>query len=147
MEVLSEQGEGGGLLGFPLMHVKITVLGGEIHETDSNELAFRYAAATPSTRASARRASCSWSRSCGSKSPCPTKTWATSSATCSSGGRSSPARTSRGRNTVIEAHAPLANLFGYSSAMRGLSQGRATCTMEPAAYGPAPPEVLESFMG
>ena len=29
----------------------------------------------------------------------------------------------RGRNTVIEAHAPLANLFGYSSAMRGLSQG------------------------
>ena len=25
----------------------------------------------------------------------------------------------RGRNTVIEAHAPLANLFGYSSAMRG----------------------------
>ena len=54
---------------------------------------------------------------------------------------------SRGRNTVIDAQAPLANLFGYSNAMRGLSQGRATCTMEPASYGPAPPEVLESFMG
>ena len=52
----------------------------------------------------------------------------------------------RGRNTVIEAEAPLANLFGYSSAMRGLSQGRATCSMEPAAYGPAPPEVLTAFM-
>ncbi len=52
----------------------------------------------------------------------------------------------RGRNTVIEAHAPLANLFGYSNAMRGLSQGRATCTMEPHSYGPAPPEVLQSFM-
>ena len=36
---------------------------------------------------------------------------------------------SRGRNTVIDAQAPLANLFGYSNAMRGLSQGRATCTM------------------
>jgi elongation factor G len=47
---------------------------------------------------------------------------------------------------VIDAEAPLANLFGYSSAMRGLSQGRATATMEPAAYGPAPPEVAESFM-
>jgi elongation factor G len=47
---------------------------------------------------------------------------------------------------VIEAQAPLAALFGYSSAMRGLSQGRATCSMEPAAYGPAPPEVLQSFM-
>ena len=52
---------------------------------------------------------------------------------------------SRGRNTVIEAQAPLAKLFGYSSAMRGLSQGRATCTMEPAEYGPAPEEVLDGF--
>ena len=52
----------------------------------------------------------------------------------------------RGRHTPIEADAPLAKLFGYSSAMRSLSQGRATCTMEPLAYGPAPPEVLESFL-
>ena len=44
VEVLTEQGEGGGTLGFPLMQVKITVLGGEVHETGSNELAFRYAA-------------------------------------------------------------------------------------------------------
>ena len=49
----------------------------------------------------------------------------------------------RGRNVVIEAEAPLANLFGYSSAMRSLSQGRASCSMEPAAYGPAPPEVAD----
>jgi elongation factor G len=47
---------------------------------------------------------------------------------------------------VIEAHAPLANLFGYSSAMRGLTQGRATCTMEPHTYGPAPDEVAKGFM-
>jgi translation elongation factor EF-G len=30
--------------------------------------------------------------------------------------------------------------------MRGLSQGRATCTMEPSAYGPAPAEVMEGFL-
>ena len=52
----------------------------------------------------------------------------------------------RGKNVVIEAEAPLANLFGYSSAMRGLSQGRATSSMEPAAYGPAPQEVASAFM-
>jgi elongation factor G len=52
----------------------------------------------------------------------------------------------RGKNVLVEAEAPLANLFGYSSAMRGLSQGRATCSMEPAAYGPAPPEVVQGFM-
>ena len=45
MEVLSEHGEGGGTLGFPLMHLKVTVLAGRAHETESNELAFRLAAA------------------------------------------------------------------------------------------------------
>jgi len=52
----------------------------------------------------------------------------------------------RGRNTVIDARAPLASLFGYSNAMRGLSQGRASCTMEPFAYGPAPAEVAQGFV-
>ena len=41
----ANMGEGGGTLGFPLMHVKMTVLGGQTHETESNELAFRLAAA------------------------------------------------------------------------------------------------------
>ncbi len=45
LEVLDQQGEGGGLLGFPLMHVKVIVRGGKVHETESNELAFRLAAA------------------------------------------------------------------------------------------------------
>ncbi len=45
MEVLAELGAGGGMLGFPLMHVKMTVLGGQTHETESSELAFRLAAA------------------------------------------------------------------------------------------------------
>jgi hypothetical protein len=43
-------------------------------------------------------------------------------------------------------NAPLAALFGYTSAMRSLTQGRGTCTLEPHSYGPAPQEVLESFL-
>ncbi|HYW80191.1 MAG TPA: elongation factor G, partial [Thermoguttaceae bacterium] len=43
LEVLNDQGDGGGMLGFPLMQVKVTVLGGESHETESNETAFRMA--------------------------------------------------------------------------------------------------------
>jgi 6-phosphogluconolactonase len=39
--------------------------------------------------------------------------------------------------TVITAHAPLKELFGYSSAVRSLSQGRATSSMEPLGYQPA----------
>jgi len=46
--------------------------------------------------------------------------------------------------TAIEAHVPLSELFGYSSAMRSLSQGRAGCSMEPLEYAPAPPDVMRS---
>lgn len=52
----------------------------------------------------------------------------------------------RGRETVIDAEAPLAQLFGFAGELRSLSQGRASCSMEPSAYGPAPPEVLAGFV-
>ena len=47
--------------------------------------------------------------------------------------------------TTIIANAPLAELFGYSSAMRSLSQGRAGSSMEPLEYAPAPADVAQSF--
>ena len=51
----------------------------------------------------------------------------------------------RGRMTTIEAHAPLRELFGYSSAMRSLSQGRAGCSMQPLKYEIAPAAVLKEY--
>jgi len=47
--------------------------------------------------------------------------------------------------TTIIANAPLAELFGYSSSMRSLSQGRAGSSMEPLEYSPAPADVAQSF--
>lgn len=47
--------------------------------------------------------------------------------------------------TTIIANAPLAELFGYSSAMRSLSQGRAGSSLEPLEYAPAPADVAQSF--
>ena len=43
----------------------------------------------------------------------------------------------RGDLHTIEAEAPLARMFGYSSTVRSLSQGRASYTMEPLRYSPA----------
>ena len=48
--------------------------------------------------------------------------------------------------TTIEAEAPLAELFGYSSAMRGMSQGLAGCSMEPMEYEAAPESVVKTFL-
>jgi elongation factor G len=52
-----------------------------------------------------------------------------------------------GKWHVIEALIPLAKTFDYSEKVRSLSQGRASWTMEPHAYRPAPPEILRGFLG
>ena len=146
IQVLTEQGEGGGMLGFPLLNVKISVLGGTVHETESNELAFRLAAADAFNRG-LRQAGIVLLEPIMRLEVTMPEEFLGDFVSDLQQRRAVITRThNRGRHTVIEAHAPLANLFGYSNAMRGLSQGRASCTMEPSSYGPAPPEVLQSFM-
>ena len=146
MEVLTELGQGGGMLGFPLMHVKTTVLGGQTHETESNELAFRLAAANAFDRGLREAGSVLLEPIMSVEVTVPDENLGDIVSDLQQRRAIITRTQSRGQQTVIDAHAPLANLFGYANAMRGLSQGRATCTMEPASYGPAPPEVLDSFM-
>ena len=47
---------------------------------------------------------------------------------------------------VLTAEAPLASMFGYSAAVRSVSQGRASFTMAPLKYGPASAETADAFM-
>jgi elongation factor G len=56
------------------------------------------------------------------------------------------ASTPRGKWWVVEALAPLAKMFDYADALRSLSQGRASSTMEPHTYAPAPEEVLKAIL-
>ena len=53
----------------------------------------------------------------------------------------------RGDLTVINAEAPLANMFGYSNQVRSLSQGRASYSMEPLKYALAPQSVIDDMFG
>ena len=147
LEELENAGTGGGLLGFPLLRMKVTVLGGEIHETDSTEIAFRTATSQAFDTAL---------RTAGPVLLEPIMRLEINTPDDHVGDLVSDLQQrraiihqteSRGMNTVIHAEAPLANLFGYSSAMRSLSQGRASATMEPADYAPAPDDVLQRFLG
>jgi elongation factor G len=52
----------------------------------------------------------------------------------------------RGKWWVVEALAPLAKMFDYADKLRSLSQGRASSTMEPHSYAPAPDEVLRGIL-
>ncbi len=145
-EVLIGEGEGGGMLGFPLMNVKVTVLGGEIHETESNEMAFRMAAADAFRKALTEARTVLLEPIMRLEVTTPEEHLGDFVSDLQQR-RAVITRThTRGRNTVIDAEAPLASLFGFANAMRGLSQGRATCSMEPFTYGPAPPEVRDRFM-
>jgi len=146
LEVLNEQGDGGGMLGFPLMQVKVTVLGGEVHETESTETAFRMATGDAFDKALRAAGIVLLEPIMRLEVTTPEENYGDIVGDLQKR-RAIVTRTqNRGKNTVIEAQAPLASLFGYSNAMRGLTQGRATCSMEPSSYGPAPPDVLQSFM-
>jgi elongation factor G len=146
VQVLVEQAAGGGSLGYPLMKVRFTVLGGETREGESNELAFRIAAADAFSRA-IREAGIVLLEPIMKLEITTPEEHLGDFVSDLQQRRAIIHRTQmRGKNALIDAEAPLANLFGYSSAMRGLSQGRASCSMEPSAYGPAPPEVLKEFL-
>jgi elongation factor G len=138
--------EGGGPIGsFPLTGLKVTVLGGEAHVENSDETAFRIAAVDAFEKGL---------RAAGPVllEPIMKLDIATPeeylgdivgdlqqrrSLICST--------ENRGTDVVIEAHAPLRELFGYANAIRSLSQGRASCSMEPLEYGEAPQEVAERY--
>ncbi len=147
LEELESAGQGGGLLGFPLMRLKATVLGGEVGETGISEIAFRTAANHAFDQAL---------RAAGPVLLEPIMKLEISTPDEHVGDLVSDLQQrraiiqsteSRGTATVLHAEAPLANLFGYSSAMRSLSQGRASCSMEPSTYAAAPDDVLQKFLG
>ncbi len=146
LEVLREQAAGGGSLGFPLMNVRFTVLGGKVHETESSEIAFRQAAADAFHKARQEAGIVLLEPIMRLQITLPEEYLGDFVSDLQQRRAVITKTESKGRTMVIHAEAPLANLFGYADAMRGLSQGRASCSMEPATYAPAPAEVLKTFL-
>jgi elongation factor G len=50
----------------------------------------------------------------------------------------------RGNIKVIKGDVPLAEMFGYATVLRSITQGRGTYTMEPLEYRPAPSKAISS---
>jgi elongation factor G len=50
----------------------------------------------------------------------------------------------RGGLRIIKGDVPLAEMFGYSTVLRSITQGRGTFTMEPLEYRPAPAKAFSS---
>jgi len=52
----------------------------------------------------------------------------------------------RGSSKIIRALVPLSGMFGYATAIRSLTQGRATYTMEPSFYQEVPSNIAEKII-
>ncbi|MBX7165288.1 MAG: elongation factor G [Pirellulales bacterium] len=146
LEVLRQMAQGGGSLGFPLMKLRVTLLGGAHQEPGSNEIAFRHAAGDAFNEALRQAGIVLLEPIMKVVIITPEENLGDFVADLQQRRAEISGTQVRGRMTQIEARSPLANMFGYSSAMRSMSQGRASCSMEPAAYGPAPADVLQSFL-
>jgi len=145
LEELKHSGEGGGrIAGYPLMKLKITVLSGETNE-QTDERAMKMAAADAFEKGLEQGGKVLLEPIMKLDIVTPDDYLGDFVGDLQQR-RATIAKTeNRGKMTAIEAHAPLKELFGYSSAMRSLSQGRAGASIEPLKYEPAPPEVLKAF--
>jgi elongation factor G len=148
LEELKAAGEGGGrIAGYPLMKLKVTVLGGEWNAEQTDDRAMKMAAADAFERGleDGGRVLLEPIMKLDIVTP---EDYLGDFVGDLQQRRAVIAKTeNRGKMTAIEAHAPLRELFGYSSAMRSLSQGRAGCSMEPLKYEAAPPDVMKLFEG
>ncbi len=146
LESIREESQGGGQLGFPLMNVRIALIAAEMDEAESTETAFRIAV-SDAFQKGLREAGIVLLEPIMKLEVSTPEEYVGDIVGDLQQRRAIITKTETdGPRSVIEAEAPLANLFGYTSAMRGLSQGRASASMEPLSYGPAPPEVVKSFM-
>ncbi len=138
--------EGGVLAGYPVVDVKITLYDGSYHEVDSSEHAFK-AAASIAFKEGARKA----------KPVLLEPIMAVEVVTPEEymGAVNGDLNSRRGMilamedapaGKVVRADVPLAEMFGYATALRSATQGRATYSMEFKKYSPAPSNVAEVVM-
>jgi elongation factor G len=138
--------ENGVRAGYPMVDVRITLVDGKFHDTDSSEIAFKIAGSL-ALKEAARRA----------KPVLLEPVFAVEVVTPEDymgdvigdlnkrRGRVNNME-ERGNAKVISAHVPLSEMFGYATDVRSMTQGRATYTMQFDKYEEVPPNIAEKVV-
>jgi elongation factor G len=136
----------GVLAGFPMVDIKVTLIDGSFHEVDSSEMAFKIAGSM-GFKEGARRASPILLEPMMSIEIITPEEFMGQVVSDLSSRRGKTTKLEyRGGTNVIIGEVPLANMFGYATDLRSLTQGRATFTLQFSHYSPVPPSVGEEIL-
>ena len=137
----------GVLAGYPVVNVKATLHFGSYHDVDSNENAFKQAASMAFKEGMRRASPVLLEPMMSVEVETPEDYAGTVMGDLSSRrGMVQGMEDMVGGGKAIRAEVPLAEMFGYSTTLRSLTQGRATYTMEFKHYSEAPKNVAEAVI-
>ncbi len=136
----------GSVIGFPIVGVKITITDGNSHPVDSSDMAFQLAAIGAFRQAyqKAKPEILEPIMKVEVESPCDFQGSAISSINQRRGVIISTSEDNLFAR--VEAEVPLSEMFGYSTVLRSITQGKAQFTMEFARYGKVPAAVSEKLV-
>jgi elongation factor G len=133
--------EGGVIANYPMVDVKVMATDGSYHEVDSNEMAFKVAA-SQTAKAALRRANPQLLEPMMQvEVTTPDEFMGDVIGDLNSRRGQVEGMDPRGNAQVVKAKVPLAEMFGYATDLRSMTQGRATYSMQFSHYQPVPREI------
>jgi elongation factor G len=132
--------------GFPVVDVEVNLLDGSYHEVDSSEMAFRFAASIGFKEAFMKSEPVLLEPCMSLEVVAPEEhVNAVVGYICSRRGKILN-MDAKGKQKIVSAEVPLAEMFGYATAFRSLTSGRANSSMEFKNYQQVPKEIAEKVI-
>jgi len=129
---------GGVVAGFPVIDLKATLIDGSFHEVDSSEMAFKIAGSMAAKDGVSKADPAILEPVMKVEVVAPEEFMGDVIGNLNSKRGHMDGVDERGSSRVISAHVPLAEMFGYATELRSMTQGRATYSMEFSRYSEVP---------
>jgi elongation factor G len=143
---IKEALENGILAGYPMVDVKVELTFGSYHEVDSSEMAFKIAGSMAFKEAAARAHQVLLEPMMKVEVVVPEQYMGDVLGDLSARRGKIGGMMQRGEAQVIASTVPLAEMFGYSTKLRSMSQGRAVYSMEFSHYEDVPKSKAEEII-
>jgi len=138
--------DNGVLAGYPMVDIRVRLTDGSYHEVDSSEMAFKIAASMGFKEACRRAKPVLLEPVMDVEVVTPEEYMGAVVGDLNSRRGRIVSMEARGTSQVIRANVPLAQMFGYVTDLRSMTQGRATSTMQFARYEEVPTAIADEIM-